>query len=231
MELLEIFLSVAKRLYSRGRRLYQSSGVYGRNLNLKIKDFDKLHLGCGHHRLCGWFNTDYFPKDKKVYHLDATKKIPIQNEVFAFCFTEHMIEHISLRNAEFFIAELYRVLKPGGVLRISTPDFDFLINLYQGELGELGEKYMKWSYDNFLTEEFKPKPIYIFNNFVRDWGHLFIYNFDSLKNILEEAGFKKIYRVEVGQSAYPELANVENVSRMPRDFLQLESLVLEAVKY
>jgi len=35
---------------------------------------------------------------------------------------EHFIEHISFADAVKFLAEVRRLLKPGGTLRLSTPD-------------------------------------------------------------------------------------------------------------
>lgn len=89
----------------------------------------KLHLGCGGNYLAGWLNTDYYRDDKRS-RLDVTKRFPFPDGSFDFAFSEHMIEHISYTDARTMISECFRVLKPGGVLRLSTPDFRFLIRLY-----------------------------------------------------------------------------------------------------
>jgi hypothetical protein len=67
---------------------------------------------------------------------------------------------------------------------------------------------------------------------VRSWGHVFIYDLPTLSALLRAAGFVDIVRCMPGESADPELANVEHHGdTFPRpEFNMVESLVLEARK-
>jgi hypothetical protein len=69
------------------------------------------------------------------------------------------------------------------------------------------------------------------NNFFRDWGHQFIYDPDTLKQLFVNAGFHEPCRLEVGRSSCHELSNLEkhHLEITPR-FNAFESLVIEAVK-
>src|SRR5262245_6313463 len=89
----------------------------------------KLHVGCGNNILGGWLNSDYCPSDSRVIHVDATKPFPFVENLFDYVFSEHMIEHVSYLGGLSLLAEACRVLKPGGKIRISTPDLAFLVNL------------------------------------------------------------------------------------------------------
>src|SRR5215216_3456181 len=93
----------------------------------------KLHLGCGKHSLAGWLNTDMNEcPASSIIKLDATKPFPFEPGSFAYVFSEHMIEHIPFKDGTSMLKECFRVLQPGGKIRIATPDFRFLVNLYVG---------------------------------------------------------------------------------------------------
>lgn len=96
----------------------------------KEKDIPaNLHIGAGYRSIEGWLNTDYqYSNNSNIYFLDATKEFPFATSKFEFVFSEHMIEHISRPEAAFMLTEVYRVLKPGGVLRIVTRDLKFFIS-------------------------------------------------------------------------------------------------------
>ncbi len=189
----------------------------------------KLHIGCGSNILNGWLNADYFPRNKNVIHLDALKKFPIEDEKFDFIFSEHMIEHMPLKSGIEMLKECYRILKQGGKIRITTPDLMFLIDLYSANKNDLQKNYIRWSCNSFIKSTICNDTIVI-NNFVRDWGHLFIYDFKTLSSILVDIGYKNITQYQINESKENAFVGIENINRMPEDFLQLESFVVEATK-
>jgi predicted SAM-dependent methyltransferase len=60
----------------------------------------------------------------RFYYLqhDATKSLPVAPESFEWVYSEHFIEHIPQQMAVEWLKEVRRLLKPGGYLRLSTPD-------------------------------------------------------------------------------------------------------------
>jgi predicted SAM-dependent methyltransferase len=190
----------------------------------------KLHIGCGQYVLADWLNSDFYPQSPAVIHLDATRPFPFANDTFDFIFTEHMIEHVSYANGLAMLNECRRVLKENGTIRISTPDLRFLIDLYQDGKSDIKRRYIEWSTGRFDEKVPFNDAVFVINNFVRAWGHLFIYDEKVLRSSLEQSGFTSIRKCEVGKSQIRELRHLENEKRIPERFLKLESVILEGTK-
>ncbi len=187
----------------------------------------KLHIGCGDNLLAGWLNADYFPASGDIMHIDATQPFPFKDGTFDYIFSEHMIEHISYNDGVKMLAECRRTLKPSGTLRISTPDLAFLLGLARPDKSELQRAYIKWAARTFIAGAPEDNAAFVINNFVRDWGHTFLYDENTLRKAMTTAGFTKITKRTLQESESPSLRNLENETRMPAGFLQLETLTLE----
>ena len=200
-------------------------------------DIKKLHIGCGCNVLDGWLNSDLFSSEDVVY-INAVNSLPLPDNTFDYIFSEHMIEHVSYSKGLKMLSECYRTLKKNGKIRISTPDLMFLIDFYKEDESKLQEAYIKWSIKSFI----KDAPDYagvklsdyndtfVFNSFVRDWGHSFIYDEKTLRLSLERAGFANIARCELKESESEELRNLEDESKMAKDFLRFVTFSLEGTK-
>jgi predicted SAM-dependent methyltransferase len=197
---------------------------------LNQNEIRKLHIGCGFNPLDGWLNSDYKPAPFNILRLDATQPFSIENNEFDYVFSEHMIEHISYSEGLLMLTECFRILRKNGTIRVSTPNLPFLIDLYKNEKSNQQIEYIKWATDNFITETDYYDDTFVINNFVRDWGHRFIYDEKTLRSSLEKAGFTKITRCDLNQSEKNSLRNLENEERMPAGFLKLETLILEGKK-
>jgi len=192
----------------------------------------RLHIGCGPNVLGGWLNSDLYPHRTDILHLDATKLFPFGDRQFDYVFSEHVLEHIPVDGGMSMLRECFRVLKPGGTLRISTPDLSFLINLYPGagQLSDLQNSYVEWA--TAATVDWPPscRTVLAINDYFRSWGHRFIYDEGTLRAFLERAGFTDIAKCGLGESQDEALRGLENKQRMPEGFLSLESMILEASK-
>ena len=140
-----------------------------------------LHLGCGPRHLPGWINIDLFPTiPMPDVLLDVEHPLMLKEGSVDYIFTEDLIEHLSLAGAKSLVRECARVLKPGGVLRIGTPDLQSFIRAYldqsQGDLA-----FYK---DCCGVETFAE----MFNAGMRAWGHTFIYDEETLSRILKSNG-------------------------------------------
>jgi predicted SAM-dependent methyltransferase len=202
--------------------------IIGRYLSTRV--IRKLHIGCGDHLLEGWLNADLFPRSADVLHLDSTEPFPFDDEQLDYIFSEHMIEHISYAQGLQMLSECHRVLKKNGRIRISTPSLAFLIDLYRANESGLQAEYIRWATGQFVKSAPCSHATFVINNFVRDWGHQFIYDEEILSASLRTAGFSEITRHELNQSEHEALRNLENEERMPQGFLRLETMTLEATK-
>jgi predicted SAM-dependent methyltransferase len=189
----------------------------------------KLHVGCGDHLLPGWLNADILPGANTIA-LDATRRFPFPANSFDYVFSEHMIEHIPYESGRDMLTEIFRVLKPGGRVRVATPDLQFLIDLYRRDKTPVQQAYIVWSAATFAGSGLPPTDAVVINNFFREWGHQFIYDEKTLTALMQNVGFGSVIRISVGQSSDPNLRELENVSRMPDGFLELETFVLEGTK-
>lgn len=189
-----------------------------------------LELGSGGGpRPLGWLTTELEPAEGAL-KLDASQPFPIADQTFDYAYSRHMIEHLSFAAGRFMPRERFRILKPGGTIRIVTPSIGFPLELFASEKSPHFERYIEWATETFVPDAPKPMPSFVFNNFVRAWGHTFIYDRTTLELILIEAGFAAIRKRDIGKSDHPNPRNLEAEDRMPAGFLALESMILEATR-
>lgn len=158
----------------------------------------KLHIGCGPQILEGWINIDNAKYRGVDRVLDVTKGLPFRD--VSFIFAEHFIEHLAYADAAKLFRECRRVLREDGVLRVSTPNLEWVwFTHYRLEMSE----------DDQMRECFR------INRAFRGWGHQFLYNFGILRATLLDAGFETVTRVEYGVSTHPELHGLERHELSP----------------
>lgn len=175
-----------------------------------------VNLGCGPRPLRGWINMDMARGPEVDIVWDLRRGLPFRSESCAAVFSEHMIEHISNNDAENLLRECHRVLEPGGVLRLSTPDAGRYLRSYAGD----GE---------FLRHPAFPQaadtPMDRINMMMRERGqHLWVYDSHSLLLLLKRAGFSQALERRFNQSSHPRMQGVDSEDRA------FESLYVEAVK-
>lgn len=175
-------------------------------------------LGCGENVGSGFWGCDYHWLPKVPMCWDATKGLPIKDEWLAGIFTEHMIEHIPIEAAYRLFNELYRVLEPGAWLRIVVPSLEIFARKYvQAISGGSDEMPSKPTINGDYT------PAISMNEIFNNWGHRFIYDFNTLKLMLEKSGFYDINQCRYLEGSDPKLLN-------DTDFRAGESLYVEARK-
>lgn len=189
----------------------------------------KLHLGCGENYLDGWINTDFRPNAHRIF-LDITKPFTFHDNTFDYVFTEHVIEHVPYAAGKNLIQQSFRVLKSGGTVRIVTPNINFLIGLYQDSQKQLHKDYIEWNSGLFVQDKAPNTALSVVNNFVRDWGHQYIYDIPTLRAEMERCGFIDIKTPALNESDHKPLQDIEHDTRHPPGFLALESLIIEGTK-
>ena len=89
-----------------------------------------LNLGCGRRYHSAWTNLDLESDDLEVISHDITQGIPFEKASFDAVYHSHVLEHLNPVEGRQLIQECYRVLAPGGVLRVVVPDLERIARLY-----------------------------------------------------------------------------------------------------
>jgi SAM-dependent methyltransferase len=196
----------------------------------------KLQLGAGPNPVAGWLNTDLLPDiyaehRRVIVFLDAARPFPLGDMTFDYIFSEHQIEHISEMEARSMVRECFRVLRPGGRIRVATPDLAAIVGLYGDTLNELERHYIEFMMARFMPGIQSDNPsCHVINHVFRAHGHRFIYDERTLSETLARAGFVDVTRWELGESSDPALRGLEAHGRTvgDEDVNRLETMVLEA---
>lgn len=211
------------------RRQIMREDVRTFNAYLASHPSPKLHLGSSNHLLSGWMNTDLEPGEGSAF-LDATKPFPLPSESFDCVHAEHMIEHIPFADGVGMLRECHRILRPGGVVRIVTPNLPRIIGLYGATTTDAQKQYLDWLAATFTPEAPEPKAVFVINTFFQSWGHRFLYDEDTLRGAFRQAGFEDLRVCSLGQSDHSDLRGLENVERYPPGLLEFESITVEGTK-
>lgn len=192
----------------------------------------RLRLGSGRHLDEGWLSADLVPLSFGVIYLDATKPFPFPDSSFDFILCEHMIEHVSLGDARALLSECRRVLRPGGVLRLITPDLDRLLQITAAPTQDEATRFYVSSMNSTATDipaEDQANPVYMLNRLMHDWGHKFLYNEATMTTLLRHAGFSNVVRCKPFDSAHPDLVGMDrHHEEVGEQMNEVESLLLEA---
>ena len=152
----------------------------------------------------GWLNADFvytrlpvgfvcedWRTGRYILRQDAGHRWPFEDGSFDIVYSEHMFEHILPMDGATFLREMYRVLRPGGIMRVTTPDLEkYLVG------------YVQRKENNFLQEHaarFPPMgklgPPYtaatIVNNIFRNYEHRWVYDFEEFVACAAKAGIPK----------------------------------------
>ncbi|MBI5772851.1 MAG: methyltransferase domain-containing protein [Verrucomicrobia bacterium] len=189
----------------------------------------KLQIGCGRNLLPGWLNTDIFCAAPGAVYLDGTKPFPLPDASFDYVFSEHIIEHVPYLDGQKLLRECHRILKPGGRIRISTPNLLNIISLAAPGQEEAKQSYIKWSVDTHISRIGVHLPGVVINNFFWDFLHYFVYDPATLRHALESAGFKDVKVCPPGKSDDPNLNGIECHGKIiGEEYNLFETMVLEA---
>ncbi len=95
-----------------------------------------LNVGCGRHFHADWQNVDVVSFDPAVKQHDLRQGLPGLNDEIEMVYHSHVLEHLPEEQGKRLLAECYRVLKPGGVLRVAVPDLEQIAKMYLETLQE-----------------------------------------------------------------------------------------------
>lgn len=193
----------------------------------------RVNIGCGIDAAPGWYNIDNSPTiwlsrvpgarrlfrtpawPRSVHRRNALKGLPFGNETVDFIYSSHTLEHFTYEQSLGLAKECFRVLRPGGILRVVVPDLELIVRDYLGDS------------DSSASHRFIERLLlsHSWRDFLHPGAHHNqMFDARSLLAMLTAAGFKNAYRSRFGESKIPGLLEVELEQR------QSESLYVEAEK-
>ena len=116
-----------------------------------------LNLGCGHRFHPAWVNVDIVPATPEVTRWDVVRGIPFPDQHFDVVYHSHMIEHLRRSDVPGFLRECHRALKPGGIMRVATPDLERLCAVYLEELRASDAANHEWMVIELLDQTVREK--------------------------------------------------------------------------
>ncbi len=183
----------------------------------------KLHLGCYRKKIHGYTNIDIREEVNPDLVDDVFSLEKISNNSAELIYACHVLEHARLDEAKKAFARWNSILKPEGILRIAVPDLEAVFDYYKqtGNIAELRSFIygsQKHPYDIHYT----------------GW------DFHSLKNDLEQCGFKNVRRYDwretdhfyIDDYSQSYMPKISYKSRRISDIIEgkLMSLNVEATK-
>jgi predicted SAM-dependent methyltransferase len=216
----------------------------------------KLNLGCGLQCPEGWINIDSSlgarlarrPLLKKFLHtvvpeswgvlpnhewsgnvkwMNITRRFDYEDNSVDAVYSSHTIEHLTYNEAAFVFSETFRVLQPGGIIRIIVPDFAQTVNNYLNNRKQAPHLAAK----NFLNDTFyfeipipHSLPGLVKYYFKRKNNHHFLYDEEGLRYQLSNAGFTDVCSMQWGAS---RISGIEKID-IPERFRG--AICLEGIK-
>lgn len=157
----------------------------------------KLHVGSGRVKLDGWTNLDLQPLMEVDVRCDVTEALPFER--VSRIFAEHFLEHLEVDRAIGFLAKANEILAPGGRIRLSTPNLDWVWTTnYElpsaAGRGDRGARILRGIAAN--------RAFYC-------WRHRFLWNRELLAAAMQAAGFADLRWYGHGESDDPLFAGLE----------------------
>jgi len=150
-----------------------------------------LNLGCGQRFHSSWTNINFVSNGDGVIAHNLKHGIPFPDKSFDVVYHSHVLEHFPKAEAEPFIKECYRVLRPQGILRVVVPDLEQIARTYLHCLEQADTDSQEWdqNYQWMLLE--------MYDQTVRNQSGGEMINFLSRQNLSNQEFVVKRCGVEI----------------------------------
>ena len=162
---------------------------FNHNMNREIK----LHLGCGKRYIPGFVHIDLDDYPHIDYRSEISDLSMFKDDSVDLIYCCHALEYFDREESRKVLKEWHRVLKPEGILQIAVPDFEALFKVY-AQYKDLN-MILGPLYGRIVIKTSEGKKIVY---------HKTVYDFKSLKEILELAGFKNVHRYDWRETVHKD---------------------------
>jgi len=176
-----------------------------------------IHLACGKRYIPGWVHVD-IDAHPHVDHVHGVDTLPMFPDNHAdLLYASHIIAYFDRFEVQPVLREWLRVLKPGGVLRLSTPDFARVVEVY-------GREHDLSVMLGFLYGRYETRNGCVY--------HRMTYDRATLERALREAGFREVRTYDWRQTIHRDYDDYSQayLPHMDKEHGTMMSLNVEAVK-
>lgn len=167
----------------------------------EIPGLGRIQYACGPKLLKDWVNVDFYPAgtmkerfgltpEYEYHQVDLSRRQPFPDNSFFLAFAEDFIEHLSQADSIIFLSECLRVLRKGGVLRLSFPGLEGVLQRHFSTAGY--SEFCKGIHDAYLHYE-----------------HIHFYSREELALVARHLGFSRIQFAAFGSSEHEALRGLE----------------------
>lgn len=189
--------------------------ILEKTAEVPVRPVSRLHLGCGKRHIPGWHHVDLldFPHIDRVGPVERLAHI--ESDSIELIYACHVLEHFGRYEVFDVVSEWFRVLAPGGILRVGVPDFGAATRYYI-ENGDIRDVLGLIMGGQTTTYDF----------------HKVIFDETSLGELLADVGFNRIRRYDWRTTDHAWLDDFSQayLPHMDKDTGTLVSLNVEAVK-
>jgi predicted SAM-dependent methyltransferase len=178
-----------------------------------FNDKVKVNFGCFRDMFYyGWNNVDILDlrqfasqTGRRFTQLDVRHPLPYQDNSVDYITAHHLLEHLTYMEGKQFMKECLRILKPGGVMRVSVPNLTLLSERY------LENNTGYWRDVSVEVEKAGSECEAYFNLAMS--GHLSGYDEENLLELFYKTGFESY--VSRFDSSKHDIIRLETIDSFP----------------
>lgn len=146
------------------------------------------------------YDYQQFVRNTNINFGDVIKGLPLSSGSADVIYSSHVFEHLDRREAGVYLQEAWRILCPGGILRLVVPDLAMIIAKYNSNRdGDafVTELYLSQSKPGTLTQRIRAAVV---GSRIHQWA----YDADSLSKFLLDHGFTGPKVLKPGETTIPD---------------------------
>ena len=182
----------------------------------------KLNLGAGTQKIDGYISIGLDSQSDIKIDFEETQTLPFEDNSVDVIVSMSMFEYLYPATLELLIKDVYRVLKPNGIVRIGTVDLLQITRFYIQRDKDFFYQQNRFGRDRFIGRTISEKFNQWFGSQLCDGkSSKFIYDYELMELLFKQSPFQKIEEKKYQESAISEIKQIDN---RPCHFFYLEAV-------